>query len=61
MTGPFRLPSKLMYRGLELSFESEQLLDEAMIRLNVDDPDEAVKTALRVFLEQAPPNGEPSV
>lgn len=62
MIGPFRrLPSKLMYGGLELSFESEQLLDEAMVRLNVDDPDEAVKTALRVFLEQVPPHGEPSV
>jgi len=62
MTGPFRrLPSKLMYRGLELSFESEQLLDEAMVRLHVDDPDEAVKTALRVFLQQQPPQTETSV
>lgn len=53
MIGRFRrLPLKLMYRGLELSSESEQLLDEAMVRLDVDDPDEAVKTALRAFLEQ---------
>ncbi len=62
MTGPFRrLPSKLMYRGLELSIKSEKLLEEAMIRLNVNDPEEAVQTALRAFLEQAPPNREPSV
>jgi hypothetical protein len=46
-----RLPFKVSYRGLELSGETEELLDEAMVRLNVDDPDEAVKTALRVFLK----------
>jgi hypothetical protein len=46
-----RLTFKVSYRGLELSGETEELLDEAMVRLNVDDPDEAVKTALRVFLK----------
>lgn len=59
MTGRFRrLPLKLMYRGLELSAESEQLLDEAMVRLDVDDPDEAVKKALQVFLQHEEPSVE---
>jgi hypothetical protein len=26
--------------------------DEAMVRLDIDDPDEAVKAALRAFLKQ---------
>ena len=61
MTGPFRrrrLPFKVSYRGLELSGETEELLDEAMVRLDVDDPDEAVKAALRLFLKQNPPPPE---
>jgi hypothetical protein len=55
MTKPFRrrrLPFKVSYRGLELSGETEELLDEAMVRLDVNDPDEAVKAALRAFLKQ---------
>jgi hypothetical protein len=47
-----RLPFKVSYRGLELSGETEKLLGEAMVALNVDNPDEAVKTALRLFLKQ---------
>jgi len=61
MNGPFhrrRLPLKVLYRGLELSGESEELLDEVMVRLNVDDPDEAVKAALQLFLKQKPPKAE---
>jgi hypothetical protein len=49
------LPFNVSYRGLELSGETEELLDETMVRLDVDDPDEAVKTALRLFLKQNPP------
>ena len=61
MSGPFRrcrLPFKVSCRGLELSAESEELLDEAMVRLDLDDPDEAVKAALQAFLEQHPPKAE---
>ncbi len=50
-----RLPLKTLYRGLELSAESEELLNQAMNRLNVDDPDEAIKAALQVFLRQELP------
>lgn len=42
----------MFYRSLDLSAESLEMLDEAMVRLSVDDPDEAVKTALRCFLER---------
>lgn len=54
MSGPFRrrLPLKVSYRGLELSAESEELLDEAMVRLDLNDPDEAVKAGLRLLLQQ---------
>jgi hypothetical protein len=65
MTEPFRrrrLPFKVSYRGLELSGETEELLDEAMVRLDIDDPDEAVKAALPVFLKQDQRSGElPSI
>lgn len=47
---PRRLPLKLLYRGLELSAETEVLLERVMIRLQVDDPEEAVNAALRLFL-----------
>jgi len=40
---------------LELSAESENLLEEAMAKLNVDDPDEVVKAALRLLLTHEPP------
>jgi hypothetical protein len=55
VSGPFRrrrLPLKVSYRGLELSAESEELLDEAMVRLDLNDPDEAVKASLRLLLQQ---------
>ena len=55
MTMPFRrrrLPFKVSYRGLELSAETENLLGEAMIALGVDNPEGAVKAALRPFLKQ---------
>jgi len=52
---PFRrLPIKTLYRGVELSTESEELLDEAMMRLNVNDPDEAIKAALLAYLNRQP-------
>jgi hypothetical protein len=59
MTGPLRrrrLPLKVSYRGLELSGETEDLLEEAMARLDSDNPDEAVKAALRVFLKRDSPS-----
>ena len=51
---PFRrrLPLKVSYRGLELSAENEELLDEAMVRLDLNDPDEAVKAGLRLLPQQ---------
>jgi len=52
---PRRLRFKVLSHGLELSAESENLLEEAMARLNVDDPDEAVQAALRLFLTHDPP------
>ena len=60
MSGPLsrRLPLKALYRGVELSGESEVLLDEVMVRLNVDDPDEALKAALQAFLKQTPSTTE---
>ncbi len=48
----------MLYRGLELSAESEELLEEAMVRLNVDDPDEAIQAALQVFLRQELPKAD---
>ena len=57
MKKPSRLPLKMLYRGLELSAASEELLEEAMVRLNVDDPDEAILAALQVFLKQEPAEG----
>lgn len=48
-----RLPIKTLYRGLELSVESEILLEEAMVKVDASDPREALKTALRLFLEHA--------
>ena len=55
MTWPFRrLPLKTLYRDIELSSESEEMLDEAMVRLDTDDPDVAVKAPLELFLKQSP-------
>ena len=47
-----QLPLRTYYRGIELSAESDNLLLEVMNRLQVDDPDEAIKAALQVFLKQ---------
>jgi hypothetical protein len=47
-----RLPLKTLYRGIELSAESEEMLDEAMVRLDTDSPDMALKAALAVLLQQ---------
>ena len=49
-----RLPTKTLYRGVELSAETEQLLDEAMVRLDVNDPDEAINAALKAYLNLRP-------
>jgi len=47
---PFRrLPLKLLYRSLELSAKSTELLEQAMERGNFSDPEEAVQQA---FLNQ---------
>jgi hypothetical protein len=55
---PFRrLPLKVLYRGLELSEDVWDLLDEAMVRLDTDDPNDVLKAALALFLEQ-PKNRE---
>ena len=42
-------PTKIWMHGLQLSAESERLLDEAMVRLDIHDPDAAIKTALEAF------------
>jgi hypothetical protein len=43
---------------MDLSTETEQMLDEAMVRLDVDQPDLAIHAALKKFLEN-PPAAEP--
>ena len=50
-----RLPLKVSYRGLQLSAESEALLEKAMDRVDTDDPDEALRQALRHFLNETRP------
>ena len=55
MTEPLRrhrLPLKVSYRGLELLGETEDLLEKAMTRLDSDNPDAAMKAALRAFLKE---------
>jgi hypothetical protein len=47
--------AKIWMHGLDLSGESEKLLDEVMVQLNVDDH-EAIKAALRFFLHQQKPS-----
>jgi hypothetical protein len=47
---PCRLPLKTLYRGLALSPETEALLEQAMTRLDEDDPDRALQAVLRAFL-----------
>jgi hypothetical protein len=46
-----KLPLKIWYRPMDLSPETERMLDEAMVRLDVDEPDLAIHAALRKFLE----------
>jgi len=50
-----RLPLKVLYRGLELSAESEQLLEEAMEKMDSDNADDTVQAALRYILAYPPP------
>jgi hypothetical protein len=49
-----KLPLKIWYRPMDLSTETEQMLDEAMVRLDVDQPDLAIHAALKKFLENPP-------
>ena len=49
-----RLPLKIWYRPMDLSAETERMLDEAMVRLDVDKPDLAIHAALKKFLEDNP-------
>jgi Ser/Thr protein kinase RdoA (MazF antagonist) len=42
-----KLPLKIWYRPMDLSAETERMLDEAMVRLDVDKPDLAIHTALK--------------
>ena len=46
------LPLRTYYRGIELSPESEALLLKTMNRLQVEDPDTAIKAALQAFWQQ---------
>ncbi len=49
-----KLPLKIWYRPIDLSTETEWMLDEAMVRLDVNEPDLAIHAALKKFLEDAP-------
>jgi hypothetical protein len=49
-----KLPLKIWYRPIDLSAETERMLDEAMVRLNVDKPDLAIHAALKKFLGDNP-------
>ena len=42
-----KLPLKIWYRPMDLSAETERMLDEAMVRLDVDKPDLAIHAALK--------------
>ncbi len=53
-----RLPLKVLYRGLELSLESERLLEEAMEKMDSNHPDDVVQAALRRFLADPPVENE---
>ena len=52
-----KLPLKIWYRPMDLSAETERMLDEAMVRLDVDKPDLAIHAALKKFLEDHPKAG----
>lgn len=47
-----RLPLKVPYRGLELSAESEASLERAMAKLDTNNPNEALTTALHLLLKR---------
>jgi hypothetical protein len=49
-----KLPLKILYQPMDLSPETEQMLDEAMVRLDVDEPDLAIHAALKKFLQDYP-------
>jgi hypothetical protein len=49
-----KLPLKIWYRPVDLSAETERMLDEAMVRLKVDKPDLAIHAALKKLLEDNP-------
>ena len=49
-----KLPLKIWYRPMNLSADTERMLDEAMVRLDVDQPDLAIHAALKKFLEDNP-------
>ena len=49
-----RLPLQIWYRPMDLSAETERMLDEAMVRLDVDKPDLAIHAALKKFLGDNP-------
>jgi Ser/Thr protein kinase RdoA (MazF antagonist) len=49
-----KLPLKIWYRPMNLSAETERMLDEAMVRLDVDQPDLAIHAALKKFLKDNP-------
>jgi len=54
-----KLPLKIWYRPMDLSAETERMLDEAMVRLDVDKPDLAIHAALKKFLEDNPETKPP--
>lgn len=56
MTSPLKhLPIRTYYRDIELSPEGEALLLEAMNRLKAEDPDDAIRAALELFLDREQP------
>jgi Ser/Thr protein kinase RdoA (MazF antagonist) len=54
-----KLPLKIWYRPMDLSAETERMLDEAMVRLDVDKPDLAIHAALKKFLGDNPETKAP--
>ena len=54
-----KLPLKIWHRPMDLSAETERMLDEAMVRLDVDKPDLAIHAALKKFLEDNPETKPP--
>jgi hypothetical protein len=54
-----KLPLNIWYRPMNLSAETERMLDEVMMRLDVDQPDLAIHAALKKFLEDNPETKPP--